>query len=397
MTKVIFLITIWFFCFVSFVLRKLYKTRQKKTKKTAYFPCFFEGNAGFHWRVKKWSEILNENEIKFEIFFALSQQDWIQIKSGNHLTSLKIIIRRFCQIIKTKNFSTVIIRREILPFNDYGNLFLEKLLIHFHPNAILDIDDDLAAAKNQPKTITNWYARLCFENGDKFNESLKIYSNFFVASLYLKNKVKKINAKSQKITIIPTCIDYNEFEFKKIENSTPVIGWIGGDHNYPQLDRLLPILNDISEQHLFKLVVIGGNEYKRKNINFELDFKKWSLKNEKENINGFDIGIMPLDNSEESKGKGGFKLIQYLGMGVAPVASNITINKDILINEKYGFLADDDDEWRRYLIKLLINKSLRKSISEKGKIRAAEYYSFDANKIKYLDAVRSTMRYKLNL
>ena len=390
MTKVIFLFSIWFFSFLSFVLRKFSNKRRRKIKTIAYFPSFFEGNAGFHWRVNKWSEILNENEIKSEIFFALSQQDWTQIKSGNHLTFLKIIIRRFCQIIKTKNFSTVIIRREILPFNDYGNLFLEKLLIHFHPNAILDIDDDLAAAKNQPKTITNWYARLCFENGDKFNESLTIYNNFFVASLYLKNKVKIINPKSQKITVIPTCIDYNEFEFKKIENSTPVIGWIGGDHNYPLLDRLLPILNDISEQHLFKLVVIGGDEYKRKNINFELDFKKWSLKNEKENINGFDIGVMPLDNSERSKGKGGFKLIQYLGMGVAPVASNITINKDILIDEKYGFLAEKDDDWKRHLIKLLNNKSLRKSISDKGKIRAAEYYSFDANKIKYLDAIRYT-------
>lgn len=395
MSKVIFFVTIWFFCFASFVIRKLYRIQNKK-KQIAYLPCFFEGNAGFHWRVDKWNEILNENQINSKIFIAITQKDWVEIHSGNQLTASKIIIRRFFQILKTKDYSTVIVRREILPFNDYGNLFLEKLLIHFHPNAILDIDDDLSAAKNQPKIITNWYARLCLENGDKFNESLKLYRNFFVASNYLQNKVKRINPNSQKIIVIPTCVDYNEFEYKKKENSTLVIGWIGGDHNYPQLDRLIPILNDIGKEHRFKLVVIGGNEYKRTNINFNLEFKKWSLTNEKENINGFDIGIMPLDNSEQSKGKGGFKLIQYLGMGVAPVASNITINKDILINEKYGFLADDDDEWRRYLIKLLINKSLRKSISEKGKIRAAEYYSFDANKRKYQDAIHSNSGNKLN-
>ena len=395
MSKIIFLVTIWFFSFASFVIRKLYRKQDKK-KQIAYLPCFFEGNAGFHWRVEKWNEILNENEINSKIFVAITQKDWAEIHSGNQITAAKIIIRRFFQILTTKSFSTVIVRREILPFNDFGNLFLEKLLIHFHPNAILDIDDDLSAGKNQPKKITNWYARLCLENGDKFNESLKLYRNFFVASNYLQNKVKRINPNSQKITIIPTCIDYNEFEFKKIENSTPVIGWIGGDHNYPQLDRLLPILNDISEQHLFKLVVIGGNEYKRKNINFKLDFKKWSLKNEKENINGFDIGIMPLDNSEESKGKGGFKLIQYLGMGVAPVASDITVNKDILNDEKFGFLAEKDDDWERHLIKLLNSNSLRKSISEKGKKRAAEYYSFHANKMKYLDAIRSTIKNKLN-
>lgn len=397
MTKVLFLLSIWFFCFISFFLRKFKNKKQKKINTIAYFPAFFEGNAGFHWRVKKWNELLNENEKKSEMFFALSQKDWLKISSGNQITALKIIIRRFYQIIKTQSFSTVIVRREILPFNDYGNLFLEKLLIHYHPNAFLDIDDDLAAAKNQPKKITNIYARLCLENGDKFNESLKIYRNFLVASKYLKGKVKIINPESRKITIIPTCVDYNKFEIKKHNNSIPIIGWIGGDHNYPQLDRLLPVLNDIGKEHRFKLVVIGGNDYKRTNINFDLEFKKWSLTNEKENINGFDIGIMPLDNSEQSKGKGGFKLIQYLGMGVAPIASNITINKDILINEKYGFLANDDDEWRRYLIKLLINKGLRKSISEKGKIRAAEYYSFDANKRKYQDAIHSNSSNKLNL
>ena len=50
--------------------------------------------------------------------------------------------------------------------------------------------------------------------------------------------------------------DNNIIEFKKIENSTPVIGWIGGDHNYPLLDRLLPILNDISEHVINSMSVI---------------------------------------------------------------------------------------------------------------------------------------------
>ena len=396
MSKIIFLVTIWFFSFASFVIRKLSRKHYKK-KQIAYLPCFFEGNAGFHWRVEKWNEILNENEINSKIFVAITQKDWVEIRSGNQLTASKIIIRRFFQILKTKSFSTIIVRREILPFNDFGNLFLEKLLIHFHPNAILDIDDDLSAAKNQPKIITNWYARLCMENGDKFNESLKLYRNFFVASIYLENKVKRINPNIQKITVIPTCTDYNKFEYKKKENSTLVIGWIGGDHNYPQLDRLIPILNDIGKEYRFKLVVIGGNEYKTTNINFNLEFKKWSLIDEKENINNFDIGVMPLDDSEQSKGKGGFKLIQYLGMGVPPVASNITINKDIIIDERYGFLADNDDDWKQYLIKLLLSTSLRKSISDKGKIRAAESYSFDANKTKYQKLIYSTMGFKLEI
>lgn len=389
MAKAILLLSIWVFTFASYVIRKFSTKRQQKIKKIAYFPCFYEGNAGYQWRVKKWTETLNKNQIKTEIFFALSHKDWVKIQSGSHWVLSKTLIRRFCQILKTKAFSTVIIRREILPFNDYGNLFLEKLIIHFHPNAILDFDDDIAAAKEQPKKVTSWYGRLSLENGNKFNESLKIYSNFLVASNYLKDKVKTINPKSNKTTVIPTCVDYNKFEFKKHKNPIPLIGWVGGDYNYPQIDKLIPVLNSIRQDHIFKLVVIGGKEYVNDEANFEIEFKKWNLKNEKENINDFDIGVMPLEKSDVSKGKGGFKLIQYLGMGVAPVASRITINKEILIDEKYGFLADNDKEWRRYLIKLLVDANLRNSMSKKGKKRAVKYYSFDANERKYLDTINS--------
>lgn len=396
MRKVIFLVTIWFFSFISFFTRKLCKKSDKHRKAIAYFPCFFKENAGFHWRVEKWSEILKENQINTKIFFALSQKDWVKIKSGNHLVAIKITIRRFFQILKSKRFSTVIVRREILPFNDYGNLFLEKLLIHFHPNAILDIDDDLAASKNQPKKITNWYGRLSLENGNKFNESLKFYSNFLVASKYLKDKVKTVNPKWKKITVIPTCIDYNMYEFKKHKNPVPVIGWIGSDYNYPQLDKLLPILKSISKEYKFKLVVVGGEEYVRDEANFEIEFKKWSLKKEKEYINGFDIGVMPLDNSKQSKGKGGFKLIQYLAMGVTPIASEITINKDILCDERYGFLAKDPEEWRRFLVKALNNENLRKKISKNARKRAIEHYTFVSNKEKYLNAINSAVEYNIN-
>ncbi len=35
----------------------------------------------------------------------------------------------------------------MLLWNDYGRLFLERLLLAMHPTAILDIDDDLGAAR----------------------------------------------------------------------------------------------------------------------------------------------------------------------------------------------------------------------------------------------------------
>ena len=393
--KFLLLLNIWVYYILSAIIRLNKSKSVIKEKKVAFFPCFFDGNAGYQWRVKKWNEILNSNKIDSEIFQTLSEKDLIIIKSGAHSTYIKLLRHRFRQILKTKNYSAVIVRRELLPLNDYGNLFLEKLLLHFHPNAILDIDDDLSAAKNQPKRIINWYARLALENGDHFNESLKIYKNFFVASKYLANRVRNINPHIQKITILPTCTDYNHFKFKKNDNIIPIIGWIGGDYNYPQLDNLIPILNDVARENNFKLIVVGGTPYSFNNINFDIEFIKWSLEKEKTYINSFDIGIMPLDNSNESKGKGGFKLIQYLGMGVASIATNVTINNDILINENFGLLAEDYSDWKRHLTLLLTDKIERERIALNGRKRAEENYSFDANQEKYIDMIEGNM--KINL
>ena len=104
---------------------------------------------------------------------------------------------------------------------------------------------------------------------------------------------------------------------------------------------------------------------------------------------------MPLDNSNESKGKGGFKLIQYLGMGVASIATNVTINNDILINENFGLLAEDYSDWKRHLTLLLTDKIERERIALNGRKRAEENYSFDANQEKYIDMIEGNM--KINL
>ena len=55
------------------------------------------------------------------------------------------------------------------------------------------------------------------------------------------------------------------------------------------------------------------------------------------------IGIMPLEDKPYSKGKGGFKLVQYLSAGLPVIGSNVGYNKQV-VNEKVGYLAKDT-EW----------------------------------------------------
>lgn len=390
------LLHIYWFSLIGRFIFYFISNHKQKQKSILYLAAFFPGNAGFEWRVRKWVESIKTDYTKIEVKYPLVEHEFNQLFNKNHSEFLiKSLKRRFWQIIYSRKFETVIVRRELLLYNDYGNLFLEKLLLKIHPNAILDFDDDISAAKNQPKKITSLYGKLLNEDGDKFNNTLKMYSNFIVASNYLKTRIERINNKSTNIAIIPTCVDYNDFPQKKYTiKKTLIFGWIGGTHNYFLLDNLLPLFNKLSELYSFKLLVIGGEEYK-KNVNFEIEFRKWSLETEISDLLDIDIGLMPLIDDDESRGKGGFKLIQYMGLGIVSIASPITINKEIVDHQKNSFLAKDYEEWDFWLTQLLENKIDLQKIGEEARIKINSTYTFTSNRNNYINFIENVRNSRL--
>lgn len=400
MIKVVFFFCFYFYYILSKVFIVFLRNRNKKKDSVLYLAAFFSENAGYHWRVHQWANILKKSGYHVSIKSTLSQNEFYKDINDNYYGFLlKQLHRRFWQVVNSRKYELVIVRRELLLFNDYGDLFLEKLLLKFHPNAILDFDDDISASKNQPKIIENFYAKIMLEHGDKFNESLRLYSYFIVPSNYLKSKILKQNnlISEPNILIIPTCVDYNKYEPKQYEMSKEVIsfGWIGSNGNYKLLDILLPIFERLAKKYKFKLIVIGGTHFKS-NRSFELEFIKWSLSDEIENLNKIDIGLMPLLYDDESKGKAGFKLIQYMGLGIVSIASPITINKEIVNHGVNSFLAKDEKEWEEIFIQILDRSIDIEKMSSSARESVLNRYTFISNSDKYLRFIDYVMK-KSNL
>lgn len=96
---------------------------------------------------------------------------------------------------------------------------------------------------------------------------------------------------------------------------------------------------------------------------------------------------MPLNDDAKSKGKGGFKLIQYMGLGIVSVASAITINTEIVEDGHNSFLVNSNEEWYEKLRTILERKIDFKSISIMARKQIMENYSFKANQKKYIEFV----------
>ena len=86
---------------------------------------------------------------------------------------------------------------------------------------------------------------------------------------------------------------------------------------------------------------------------------------------------MPLKQGPWFEGKCGFKLIQYHGCGIPAVASPVGVNPLITLHEKTGFIANNDEEWKKYLKQLILDTQLRVQMGKAGREHIEKNYSLN--------------------
>lgn len=379
---------IWLFLLIHGLrIRTRYIKRSvpKQEKSILYLTAFFPGNSGYHWRAEKWVQALEEKGYHVEIKYALNDHEFYSLRERNvALFHVKFLRNRFKQVLYARNFETVIVRRDLLLFNDYGNLFLEKFLLKNNKNTILDFDDNIGYAKNEPRKIDSLFGKLLLENGKKFNDSLKLYDRFIVGNSFLKEMVLKANEKidEKNILILPTCVDYDKYEaknYKQIRNDIITLGWIGGNHNLFLLDKILPALNNVARNAKIELLVIAGKEYQPNCAHFPIKNLNWSLTKEVEYLKQIDIGLMPIGNTERDKGKCSFKLIQYMGLGIVPIATREGMNCEVIDESDFEGFLTDNSQWSETINQVLNQKDQWEEIGRNARKKIMNYYTFNSN------------------
>ena len=92
----------------------------------------------------------------------------------------------------------------------------------------------------------------------------------------------------------------------------------------------------------------------------------WSESSEVEAIRSFSVGIMPLEEDPWTRGKCGYKLIQYMACGLPVVASPVGVNCEIVEHGRNGYLAANEVEWLRALGQLRSEPQLSEEFGRVG-------------------------------
>ena len=129
----------------------------------------------------------------------------------------------------------------------------------------------------------------------------------------------------------------------------------------------------LKEKYDFDFEVIGGFndgdkssdedwytpvELPPNNMNFEV-FMNWLEDNA-----SWDIGIVPLDDSEFNRGKSELKFIEMAVLHVPSVFSDMSVYNSVVVDGVSGFLASTEDEWISKIELLINDVKLREEISQ---------------------------------
>jgi glycosyltransferase involved in cell wall biosynthesis len=200
-----------------------------------------------------------------------------------------------------------------------------------------------------------------------------------------------------KTTIIPTSVNTDKFApivdsmVKKANSLT--IGWTGTAANYSFLYPLVPALKQVAErfpQIRIKVICDYPPDWNLL-AGLPVDFVRWQESIEVEQLGDIDVGIMYLPDDLWTKGKCGFKLIQYMALAKPAVASPVGVNVDIIKHGINGFLASSLHEWSQYLEQILCDASLRKEMGIHARQTVEEGFSVHANYPKLVQVFRRAL------
>ena len=270
-----------------------------------------------------------------------------------------------------RGFDAIFIQKTCLPVTFFA------LIKRLNDNIVFDFDDAIFDSKVNPGT-----RRL-----KRFGFTLKNCKHVIAGNAYLKERAIDLN---DKVSVIITPVDTDRL-FPNGENRVlkkeVVIGWIGSPDTCGYLHDLRGVFQTlISRYDGVRFEFVGADAFYKGLSGFTI--KEWSFARESEDLRNFDIGVMPLNNNEWSRGKCGYKLLQYMAVGIPCVASPTGVNTELVKNGVNGFLAGSEDEWIEKLSILNEDDNLRIRMGLEGRKRAEVAYSYNVIAPRLIDCLK---------
>lgn len=275
-------------------------------------------------------------------------------------------LKRFRQIAAVNKYEAVWIEKEFLP---YAPNWVEAVLLYLIRKPILiDLDDDWFA---KYRSQIPAFLRLFLGKYKPINLK-KVHYSTSNNSIY--NKIVK-DIHPENCHFINPYIDLEKYSTSRKVHSVRKerdikLGWIGS-----------PISSKLQLLPNIELLRILARNYQVHLIGADAIFSQipyvsvieWRLETEIKSMLECDIAIMPLTEEEFTKGKSGYKAIQFMSLGIPVVSSDLANSKQLLAGGR-GVIATTNGDWMSAVQLLANDIKIRTDMGNKSKEWVTDNY-----------------------
>lgn len=310
-------------------------------------------NAPTYYRIYQYFDRIDDCHFKYRKMYAEWVHDWFMPFSRQPFfikvfAQIHALLRTLVFLISdclTKPDVIVVHRRVITRFMPKIFVLLLRKIAK-HTKIIWDFDDNIIENKEVSNSTFALYA--------------EVSSIIVLTSNFLKDLVPEMY--QQKVFIMPTTDGdmyqhyssnlhaINAHRADSFANKIELV-WVATSVNLKylfgiigELDAVAQVLKERYSKELALNVVCNQSllcDCKYLIINNI----KWTHEIAIETIYKSHIGIMPLEDNEFTRGKGGFKLIQYMSAGLPCIASDVGYN-NYVVSSGMGRLVTNKREWQ---------------------------------------------------
>jgi glycosyltransferase involved in cell wall biosynthesis len=284
-------------------------------------------------------------------------------------------IQRYALLFKMHRYDRVWIHRETAPLG--LPIYAWLLLRVWRKKVIFEFDDAIwmpnVSQSNRVFSFLKPHKNSLFLMRNSWKNA--------AGNAFLQHFAQQLNANTYYLpTVVDTQIGHRHEQVQDV--LLPSVGWTGSHSTLHYLESIVDQLRAAHTVQPFKLIVISDTAPV---FDFpDLQFIRWSADREEEDLLQMHIGLMPLPNEPWAEGKCGLKLIQYMALGIVPIASNVGVNGQIVEDHVNGLLCKQTDDWQANITRLLSDHELRKKMASTCRQKIIDRYSVGSQERNFL-------------
>ncbi|MFC1675991.1 glycosyltransferase [Planctomycetota bacterium] len=276
-------------------------------------------------------------------------------------------LARYKLIKLAREFDAVLLQKKTV------NLIDAFWLGRYAKKIIFDIDDAVMYYDERPQRKPNKYKQTW-----PFQRTVKLADMVIAGNSYLAGLCEEFN---NNVKILPTGLDTDPYRIAEKAGSDGKVRlvWIGSKSTLKYLAELKPALELLGKRFDNVALRIICNEFFDLE-NMEVEKCQWALETQARDLVDSDIGLAPLTDNRFTKGKCGFKALQYAAAGLAAVVSPVGINAEYVVDSVTGFHAGNIEQWVEKISELIENVELRERMAGEAARRVERFDSLVVGK-----------------